>query len=609
MVDGSLQVSRFRDPWWIASVIASVVLVGLVIWPVLEAGRSALNLVWHPTGDWAVLTLRVEDVGSHTPLLGPYSRFGWNHPGPLMYWLLAGPYHLFGNRPESVLAASAFLNALCVASIGAVAWRRGRLPFVALTMGAIALLFHAMGPQMIRDPWNPYITLLPLALFVLLAWSLTEGDWWMLPFAIFVFSFELESHIGYLPILVFVSATTAVIIWRQRSPSTKFPVGKARVALIAVTGLVAIISWLPVLLDQFFGSRNLGAIISYFISPGEAKAGFGSAFHLSALQLALPQAPWLSQQELADSTGAIIGASLSSLFVPLVAMLIAVVIAVRLKLVSPLRLQVLAVAAAFAGFIATAQVVGPLYDWITRWWWVIACLWWLSISWTLFSSLQVVLRTTRNRKITSTVLTAFAFFTTLQSVRPVVAAAHRTAAPNSSASAVLGNFLPQTIATLNESGPVLVRSIGSVRGDYGDGVRYALESNGIQIVAPDDIAYRLGDFRSIANRTPVATVWIVNADTIAEFQRDPTMRYVGMWDPLTEEERKEFFADEVKLQEQFIAAQRLDLAEALTNGTGNVDKDALYLDGIDQELLNRVESARRKGDPVAIFIGPPPPRA
>lgn len=92
----------WRDPWAIASVIVAAILTAIVIWPLLDAGRAALELVWRPSGDWAVLTMRVEDVGRHTPLVGPYSRFGWNHPGPLMYWLLAFPYHLFGDRKSVV---------------------------------------------------------------------------------------------------------------------------------------------------------------------------------------------------------------------------------------------------------------------------------------------------------------------------------------------------------------------------------------------------------------------------------------------------------------------------------------------------------------------------
>ncbi|MTA45380.1 MAG: hypothetical protein F2947_08690, partial [Actinobacteria bacterium] len=57
----------WRDPWSVVCVIVAVIITGIVVWPIIDAGRAALDLVWRPSGDWAILTLRVEDVGRHTP--------------------------------------------------------------------------------------------------------------------------------------------------------------------------------------------------------------------------------------------------------------------------------------------------------------------------------------------------------------------------------------------------------------------------------------------------------------------------------------------------------------------------------------------------------------
>jgi hypothetical protein len=35
-----------------------------------------------------------------------------------------------------------------------------------------------------------------------------------------------------------------------------------------------------------------------------------------------------------------------------------------------------------------------------------------------------------------------------------------------------------------------------------------------------------------------------------------------------------------------------------------VDTEAKTLDGVDPTLVDRVEALRRKGDPVAVFLGP-----
>lgn len=595
----------WRDPWAIASVIVAAILTAIAIWPLLDAGRAALELVWRPSGDWAVLTMRVEDVGRHTPLVGPYSRFGWNHPGPLMYWLLAVPYHLFGDRPEALLAAAATLNALTVAALSAVAWRRGRLPLVALTMAATAILIHAMGPAMIRDPWNPFITLLPLALTVFLVWSVIEGDFWMWPPLAFLVSFELQSHIGYLPMLAVLGVSVVAIAWRRKSFNTLLPTStKQRWWVLGLSSAVVIGCWLPVLLDQVAGTGNLGAIAHYFLTNGDSPAGFGTAFHVAADQLRFPSAPWLGRSELAGLDGALLGSGLAALIVPILSMAGSLWLAVRMRVLAALRLQLVVIATALGGLIATARVTGPLFDWVVRWWWVIASLWWLSIVWVLWSVLSQRITTQSMQRIATGLLAVVATVVTLAATGPISSATSSTPPPSPSTGIVLDGFLQQTLDALQGSGPLLVVTTGSVRGDYGDALRLQLERAGIQVVAESNMISHLGPQRSESNRAPVGTLWIISADQITQFKADPSMKFLGGWDPLTQDERNQFFIDQSLLQDQLIAAGRVDLAEALTNGSGGVDTVAKTLDGVDPTLLDRVEALRRKGDPVAVFLGP-----
>lgn len=590
-----------------ASGAVAVLLTLLVLWPLWDLAHTALELTWRPSGDWAAIVLRTEDVGRLTPLVGPYSRFGWNHPGPLMFWLLALPYHLFGGRPESILAATAFVNGVTVTAIAAVAWRRGRLPLVACSMGAVAILFAALGPVLLRDPWNPYITLLPLALLVLLAWSVVEGDRWMwLPLAL-VGSAELQSHVGYLPILAAVAVVTAVIVWRRRATVPVLPPGRReRRVFLGLLAAVLLACWLPVLVDQFFGTGNLGAIVGYFAAPGGRAAGFGTALHEMAGQLRLDGAPWLGAQELATADGQLQGAPFAALLVPLLAMALTMFGTVRLRLGAAFRLQVVVVALAIGGLLATARVIGPIYDWIVRWWWVIACLWWLSIAWAVWSIAVSRVRSRDVRRAMTTAVAAIAALVVLAAVSPIVDRSHRAVAPNASTSEILGNFLEPVVESLRDRGTVLVETNGSVRGDYGDAIRYALERAGVDIAVSTDLVTHFGPERSVERRRADAVLWVVSADAIGVFRSDTTMIELGGWDPLTAAERAAYLVDEAELQRQLLAAGRPDLASALATGAGGVDTGADGLDGVDQELLRRVEAIRRRGDPVAVFLGPTP---
>jgi hypothetical protein len=522
-----------------------------------------------------------------------------------MYWLLAFPYHLFGDRPEALLAAAATLNALTVAALSAVAWRRGRLPLVALTMTATAILVHAMGPAMIRDPWNPFITLLPLALTVFLVWSVIEGDFWMWPPLAFLVSFELQSHIGYLPMLAMLGVSVFAIAWRRKSFNTLLPTStKQRCWVLGLSSAVVIGCWLPVLLDQVAGTGNLGAIAHYFLTNGDSPAGFGTAFHVAADQLRFPSAPWLGRSELAGLDGALLGSGLAALVVPILSMAGSLWLAVRMRVLAALRLQLVVIATALGGLIATARVTGPLFDWVVRWWWVIACLWWLSIVWVLWSVLCKRITTQSMQRIATGLLAVVATVVTLAATGPIISATSSTPPPSPSTGIVLDGFLQQTLDALQGSGPLLIVTTGSVRGDYGDALRLQLERAGIQVVAESNMISHLGPQRSESNRAPVGTLWIVSADQITQFKADPSMKFLGGWDPLTQDERNQFFIDQSLLQDQLIAAGRVDLAEALTNGSGGVDTEAKALDGVDPTLVDRVEALRRKGDPVAVFLGP-----
>ena len=592
----------WRDPWSVVCVIVAVIITGIVVWPIIDAGRAALDLVWRPSGDWAILTLRVEDVGRHTPLVGPYSRFGWNHPGPLLYWLLAIPYHLFGDKPEALLTAAATLNAITVVAMSAIAWRRGRLALVACTMTATAVLLHAMGPLIMRDPWNPFITLLPLALIALLAWSVVERDAWMWPPLLFVVSFELQSHIGYLPILAMIAAAIILLAWRRDSFRSLLPSDRRqRRLVVGISSAVLIGCWLPVFVDQVAGTGNLGALTHYFLSAGERPAGLNTGLHIAADQLRFPAAPWLGRVELTGTDGALLGSGVIALLLPLIAMIGSIWIAFRTRAFAALRFQVVVVASGIGGVIATSCVIGPVYDWVVRWWWVLALLWWLSIAWSLWSSLVQVIQLRGVRRFALGVLAATTTIVVLMATRPILSANASAEPPSQSTGTVLNGFLEPTLRALAGSGPLLVVATGSIRGDYGDALRLQLERAGIDVVAEDDMVSHLGPERSLSNRRPSGILWIVSADEIKLFRSDPNMSYLAGWDPLSPSERAQFFVDELELEQQLMAAGRTDLAQALTNGSGGVDTEASGLDGVDQELLDHVESLRRKGDPVAIF--------
>ncbi len=593
----------------VATIAVAVAIGVAVVLPVVAAGLAALGQAWRPTGDWAVLTLRVRDVGEATPLVGPYSRFGWNHPGPLMYWLLAGPFRALGGGDAAMLASAALINAVAVAGALLVAWRRGGLALVALVAAATALLAHAMGPELLRDPWNPYLTLLPLALFVLLSWSVAEGDRWTWPAAVFVGSFEVQSHVGYAVVVAAVAATAVIIAVARRRQVPVLPMDPSRRrALLVVTAVVAVVCWAPVLVDEVAGTGNLTDIARYFLGGnGDSPAGATVALGQAALHLQVPGAPWLGAFEQAGADGALLGGRVSALVVPVLVFALALLAAGATRAWSAVRLQTIVGVTAVAGVIATSRVTGPLFAYIARWWWVVALLWWVSIVWSIVSAIRRWgVLPSRLRRATPLALTAVAVVVVVLAVRPTVDAIDAAEVPDPSATLILDELLPDTMSALDGSGPVIVDSAGSVWGTLADGVRLALERHGIPVATDPADAFRLGQQRSSDRRVPESTVWVVSADAATEWSYRPDLRLLARWDPLEPADRLAYLVEEHRLQEQLVAAGRPDLAHALATGGGGVDTEAVGLAGVDQDLVRSVEAVRRRGDPVAIFLGPAP---
>ena len=587
--------------------VFGVALICIAAWPAIAAGLSAQHLDWHPSGDWGLLSIRIEDVGHATPLLGPYSRFGWNHPGPLLYWVLALPYHLLGWSARSMLASTALVNAVALGGTVSLAWRRGRLPLAALTTLALAVLTHAMGPELLRDPWNPYITVLPVALFVVLCWSGTEGDRWAWPLAIAVGSFIVQSHIGYAVLIAGVAAAAALLAWRNRSAIPILPIDRRhRRVLCTTTGLVTLICWLPVLIDQFFGTGNVSAIVSYFLTSSDRPAGIHDALAQAAANLPLHDVGWLGALPVVGSDGAVEGGDLLALLLPLIIYAGALALATAARAHSAVRFQIITGVAVACGVLATSRITGPMFGYLIQWWWILACLWWLSIAWSILdATLHWERSPVQVKRILPVVVVAICLISGFRTSRTTARAADFAVPPEASNSLLLHDLLPPLIGALGalpDIHAVRVETVNSTWGTMSDGVRYAIAHAGEEVVVDPQYGFKFGEQRSADRTEPDAVVWVVHGDAVRIWGQLPNVRTIAIWDPLDTEQRAAYVLDESILQEQLNAAGRSDLATALTNGGGGVDSGSIGLEGVDQELVRRVEAIRRKGDPIGLYL-------
>lgn len=334
---------------------------------------------WLPVGDEAAMLVRTRAVGTGaTPLVGVYSTRGFAHPGPAAFVLAAGPFRLLGSRPVALFQAAVLLNAMAVALVAHLAWRRRGLAGVAGALVVVATLMDGLQAPVLVQVWNPFLPLLAFLAFLFACWGWAEHDrragWW----AVGLGSLVVQMHVAYLP-LVTVGALSAaglavVTGWR---PAPWRPGRRA-----AAGGAAAIVgvAWLPPVLDQLFGSGNLHSLARYFTGGDQQPVGWATGARLVSPRLGL-DAPWTGGREPAVF-GLAQPESLRWLAVLAAALVVAAAVSGRYRRAVP-ALPVVAVGQLAAAVLAAGRLEPPVMTYLVAWVQPIAAFCWFAVAWTV----------------------------------------------------------------------------------------------------------------------------------------------------------------------------------------------------------------------------------
>ena len=225
------------------------------------------------TGDHALIELRTRDVLSlHPPLTGPYSRFGWSHPGPILYFFLAVPYTLLGGTSTALLVGVALWNA---SSVGTAMWLAARQSGLACwcVVSAVTVTIWTSTPALLVDPWNPSMVILPVLLGLVVCACLIAGDQKAFAPAVLALIVVLQTHVGSGLVLAPVTAVAIVSWWRQadRKAPPAF-VWIASCALLAPIFIETLSNW----------PGNLARMLKFNVTSSEPRAGVVAGFRMLA---------------------------------------------------------------------------------------------------------------------------------------------------------------------------------------------------------------------------------------------------------------------------------------------------------------------------------------
>jgi hypothetical protein len=562
--------SAERRAFGVALVLVLAPLVVLAVTVLHDPPRALVR-------DHALIELQVRDVGRHPVLIGLYSRDGWSHPGPLLYYTLALPYRLTGSNPAGLLLGALALNAAAMGGMAAIAKRLGGMPAALLTLVGVSIVARALGAELLLDPWVCFVTVLPFGLFCLLAWAMTMGEAWALPAAAGVASWLVQTHVGYAPLttpaLGAGAVWLAVVVRRRNDPAAT----KKLVRAVIVAVLVLAVAWAPPLWDQVFGSGNLGNAVDWFARADAGAHTLAEGGRVVFGQFAaVPD--WITGKRRIGAFGGETTLRHTTLLpLLLVPFVVAAIVAWRRRDRAIVRLAAVLALTLVASVISVARTVGTMYEYRLLWTWVLGALTGVVVAWTGWRIVVTRWPQAQTRMLVPLALLTLAVLCAVESV-----AAVRAGTPDWD-SPVTATVTGQLASRLDAGrGDVLLRSESAAGEGYLEGLLLALERRGIDARVAADPTARFGAHR-VATDGPVEARLIVLADTdLDSFVRRPELELVAYAGRVPFDERVDAGRRAVAEQQRLLAAFH----------SGDLSADA---------FARAFEASQVRGSAVAVF--------
>jgi hypothetical protein len=216
-------------------------------------------------GDHAALDLSTLDATHGKAVLGPYSRFGFSHPGPAFFYLMAPVMLLTGRASWALyLGVQLLYAATCAALVAQVAIRSGR---AAAACAALVVLgyFAVIRPDVLAVPWNP-LAIVPVMALLLVATAAVQGPGGLAAVVV-IGTFLLQTHLGTALVVAAcagVGVVLAVLGSRREARRSLRSTWRTLGTTLAAT--VAVLAWIPPAAQQLaHDPGNAGLLTRFFL--------------------------------------------------------------------------------------------------------------------------------------------------------------------------------------------------------------------------------------------------------------------------------------------------------------------------------------------------------
>lgn len=572
---------------FILLVSATVVVPGVVAVTILLLGDP-----WFPGGDMAQAELHMRGFFSHPPLVGAAGRIvsdlgvQGSHPGPSL-WVAMLPVYLLGGRTSgSLMAAVLSVHAVSILLIVWLAVRRGGRTLAIGTALALVLFVRSSGPDFLVEPWNPWLAILPFAVFVFLLAEVldpTSESWrhrrhWVLAAATAVGSHCIQCHAGYTVIVVAGLAGALIGMSVRISPTERwrsFRLGLGTSALVA--GLV----WLPPFLDQIRRRPgNIEILWQHFGSPSEPTIPLTTALRELAAQINLV-GPWLTGPDTPDWVR----------YPGCAAFLVAWLWAWRSCSGKSSERVLLAVlgSSTIVGAASITRIFGPFYEYTIRWMWILVAV----------NIAVIAIVILRRRADPSSVVAAGLMVLMAAVVWTSISISSTVKLPGATDSRISRNLQAQLQTSLDRDRSYLIRFYDPYTlNATGFGLTLALERIGFDVGVEPMFAAAALPHRTRTAEEVDEILWVVVGPAVETARLDPALELEAFYNPRSSVQQRraeELLAD---IAAGLVRTGRADLVSSLeTPGAALVFVEP----PLEPDVAELVRELIRMGQPVGVF--------
>ena len=489
---------------------------------------KAATLDWKAAGDLSVIRLRALDVGtSNTPLVGPYSRFQWNHPGPSLSFAFAPWARLFGNSGVGILIGAFVANLAAMFGAAWVARRSSKVLFFLTSIVLAAFVLLAQSGELF-NPWNPFVVVLPLFAALIAAWATFRGDRVAAVVLVIAASFAIQGHIGAAPLgvlalLIGGGGLLYAIVRSQGEERRDF----VTTSLIAVG--VMFVCWIPPLLDQLFGTGNLGRLVEFQFTDTQPSAG---------LRFALDQVTRLLTFPPGREVG-FLGVVGNGPVVPWMAivLLAATVVAWKKGWRDRLQLALVAWLSVAATGLAISGIKGIPFQYVFRWSWAMVLVVWIACAWVGVSLLLEFAPVRRWFTAGASLVLAGLLGALL-----LFGVSFRTVQGWDEQLRLYEPLMQPTLDVLQEAPkPVMVVTyLGLADGTVANELLARGDELGLDLRRTPELTFIFGSKRSVDPANAKSELVLATRGEFEQYRNDPRFTLIAHFDPFTAEERVEY---------------------------------------------------------------------